>query len=84
MQFLKIDRSFVSRLGSSARDDAVVSAVIDLAHAHELVVIGEGVETAGQLAALRRMGCDRAQGYLMGRPMPAAELDELLRADPRW
>ena len=84
LQFLKIDRSFVSRLGSSARDDAIVSAVIDLAHAHDLVVIGEGVETAEQLAALRRMGCDRAQGYLMGRPMPAAELDELLRTDPRW
>ena len=84
LQFLKIDRSFVSRLGSTARDDAVVEAVIDLAHAHDLVVIGEGVETAEQLAALRRMGCDRAQGYLMGRPMPASELDELLRADPRW
>jgi diguanylate cyclase (GGDEF)-like protein/PAS domain S-box-containing protein len=84
LQFLKIDRSFVSRLGSSARDDAVVSAVIDLAHAHDLVVIGEGVETLEQLAALRRMGCDRAQGYLMGRPMPAAELDALLITDPRW
>jgi diguanylate cyclase (GGDEF)-like protein/PAS domain S-box-containing protein len=83
LQFLKIDRSFVSRLGN-ARDDAVVGAVIDLAHAHELVVIAEGVETAEQLAALRRMGCDRAQGYLMGRPMPAAELDELLRSDTRW
>ena len=58
--------------------------MIDLAHAHELVVIGEGVETAEQLAALRRMGCDRAQGYLMGRPMPASELDALLATDPRW
>ena len=84
LQFLKIDRSFVSRLGSSTRDDAVVNAVIDLAHAHELVVIGEGVETDEQLAALRRMGCDAAQGYLMGRPMPASALDDLLRADPRW
>ena len=84
LQFLKIDRSFVSRLGSSARDDAVVNAVIDLAHAHELVVIGEGVETEEQLAALRRMGCDHAQGYLMGRPMAASALDDLLRADPRW
>ena len=45
--------------------------MIDLAHAHDLVVIGEGVETHEQLDALRRMGCDRAQGYLMGRPMPA-------------
>jgi diguanylate cyclase (GGDEF)-like protein/PAS domain S-box-containing protein len=83
LNFLKIDRSFVSRLGNH-RDDAVVGAVIDLAHAHDLIVIGEGVETHEQLDALRRMGCDRAQGYLMGRPMPANELDALLSTDPRW
>ena len=45
LDFLKIDRSFVSRLGVSARDDAIVEAVIQLAHAHDLVVVGEGVET---------------------------------------
>ena len=75
----------MSRLGTSARRTTPSSrAVIDLAHAHDLVVIGEGVETREQLAALRRMGCDRAQGYLMGRPMPAAELDDLLLSDPTW
>ena len=84
LHFLKIDRSFVGRLGTSARDDAVVSAVVDLAHAHDLIVIGEGVETPEQLAALRRMGCDRVQGYLMGRPMSASALDDLLRTDPVW
>jgi EAL domain-containing protein (putative c-di-GMP-specific phosphodiesterase class I) len=42
------------------------------------------VETQEQLDALRRMGCDRAQGYLMGKPMRASELDELLRGDIRW
>jgi diguanylate cyclase (GGDEF)-like protein/PAS domain S-box-containing protein len=84
LQFLKIDRSFVSRLGLSSRDDAVVAAVIDLAHAHDLVVIAEGVETANQLAVLRSMGCDRAQGYLLGRPMRSEDLEDLLRADPRW
>jgi EAL domain-containing protein (putative c-di-GMP-specific phosphodiesterase class I) len=84
LQFLKIDRSFVSRLGTSTRDDAVVAAVIDLAHAHELVVVAEGVETAEQLDALRTMGCDRAQGYLLGRPMRPADLEALLRTDPRW
>ncbi|HET9946206.1 MAG TPA: EAL domain-containing protein, partial [Actinomycetes bacterium] len=84
LTFLKIDRSFVSRLGMSARDDAVVAAVVDLAHAHDLVVIAEGVETPEQLAALREMGCDRAQGYLIGRPMASADLEELLRSDPRW
>jgi diguanylate cyclase (GGDEF)-like protein len=84
LQFLKIDRSFVSRLGASKQDDAVVAAVVDLAHAHDMVVVAEGVETTEQLDALRRMGCDRAQGYLLGKPMRSAELEDLLRADPRW
>jgi EAL domain-containing protein (putative c-di-GMP-specific phosphodiesterase class I) len=84
LEFLKIDRSFVSRLGASVRDDAIVAAVIDLAHAHDLVVVGEGVETIEQLEALRRAGCDRAQGYLMGRPMTAEQLVELIASGPRW
>ncbi|MEP6760117.1 MAG: EAL domain-containing protein [Sporichthyaceae bacterium] len=84
LQFLKIDRSFVSRLGQSLRDDAVVGAVIDLAHAHELLVIGEGVETTVQLDRLRAMGCDRAQGYLMGRPMAPDLVEELVRSEPCW
>jgi diguanylate cyclase (GGDEF)-like protein/PAS domain S-box-containing protein len=84
LDFLKIDRSFVSRLGASPRDDAIVEAVIALAHAHDLVVVGEGVETPEQLEALRRIGCDRAQGYLMGRPMAVEDLVELFHADPRW
>ena len=84
LQFLKIDRAFVARLGGSVRDDAVVSAVIDLAHAHDMVVVAEGVERPDQLAALRRMGCDRAQGFLLGRPMPAGDLKALLAEGPRW
>ena len=84
LRFLKIDRSFVSRLGVSLRDDAVVGAVIDLAHAHDLQVIGEGVETPEQLASLRALGCDSAQGYLMGRPMRSADFEALLRTDVRW
>ena len=62
----------------------MVAAVIDLAHAHDMVVVGEGVETPEQLEALRRAGCDRAQGYLMGKPMTAAGFAELLLSDPRW
>jgi diguanylate cyclase (GGDEF)-like protein/PAS domain S-box-containing protein len=83
LTFLKIDRSFVSQLGNR-RDDAVVAAVIDLAHALELVVVAEGVETVEQLAALRSMGCDRAQGFLMGRPLPPKELEALIRTLPTW
>jgi len=84
LAFLKIDRSFVSRLGESSRDNSVVAAVIDLAHAHELIVIGEGVENEVQLNLLRSMGCDRVQGHLMGKPMPAGELEALVRTQPRW
>jgi diguanylate cyclase (GGDEF)-like protein/PAS domain S-box-containing protein len=84
LSFMKIDRSFVSRLGDRDRDDALVAAVVGLAHAHELTVVAEGIETAEQLAALRSMGCDRAQGYLVGRPMPAQEIDSLVHADRRW
>ncbi|WP_345713600.1 bifunctional diguanylate cyclase/phosphodiesterase, partial [Kineococcus glutinatus] len=72
--FLKIDRSFVTPLGTSARADAVVEALIALAHAHGMVVTAEGVETELQAHRLLRMGCDRAQGWLFGRPVPAAEL----------
>ena len=69
---LKIDRSFVSRLGVGPADTAIVEATINLAHALGIVVIAEGLETTGQLQALRNLGCDLAQGYLLAHPLPAA------------
>ena len=75
LDFLKIDRSFVARLGTSDRADSVVSAIVSLAQAHGLVVTAEGVETPEQAAALRGFGCDRGQGWLFGRPA-AAPRDE--------
>jgi EAL domain-containing protein (putative c-di-GMP-specific phosphodiesterase class I) len=84
LDFMKIDRSFVARLGTSVRDDAVVAAIVDLAHAHELRVVAEGVEEPGQLARLRAMGCDTAQGYLMGKPMRAEDVAALVRAGHTW
>lgn len=72
--FLKVDRSFVSQLGSSARADAVVAAIVALAHAHGLSVTAEGVETRLQADALRAMGCDQGQGWLYGRPEPVSRL----------
>jgi diguanylate cyclase (GGDEF)-like protein/PAS domain S-box-containing protein len=68
---VKIDRSFVERLGTGDRQEAVVAAILGMAQALGLQVVAEGVETEAQLAALRRLGCDRAQGYLLGRPAPA-------------
>ncbi|HWJ81623.1 MAG TPA: EAL domain-containing protein [Nocardioides sp.] len=67
---LKIDRTFVAELGRNPVCDAIVTSVITLAHAIGLVVVGEGVETEEQRAHLVRLGCDRGQGYLLGRPVP--------------
>jgi EAL domain-containing protein (putative c-di-GMP-specific phosphodiesterase class I) len=71
---LKIDRSFVSRLGTPGADGAIVSAVMALGHALGLAVTAEGVETAEQLQILADLGCDSAQGYLFARPIPPTEL----------
>jgi diguanylate cyclase (GGDEF)-like protein/PAS domain S-box-containing protein len=78
---LKIDRSFISRLGSEAADTAIVSAVTALGHALGLVVTAEGVETAEQLAILADLECDAAQGYLFARPIPPAELAAFVGGD---
>ncbi len=75
---LKIDRSFVSRLG--AGDEEIVRAIVTLGRALGMQVLGEGVETPAQLAALGRLGCHLAQGFLLSPPLPAAEAEALLRA----
>jgi diguanylate cyclase (GGDEF)-like protein/PAS domain S-box-containing protein len=71
---LKLDRSFVSGLLGSAQDRAVTRAVIDLANHLELELVAEGIETAEQHDLLRQLGCRLGQGYLMHRPMPAADV----------
>jgi diguanylate cyclase (GGDEF)-like protein/PAS domain S-box-containing protein len=71
---LKIDRSFVSGLGSVAVDTAIVEAVLTMASALRLPVVAEGVETREQSRMLRHLGCPRAQGFLHGRPMGLDEL----------
>ena len=65
---IKIDQSFVRDLGTNSVCDAIVSAVITLAHAIGLVVVGEGIETEKQRAHLTLLGCHQGQGYLLGRP----------------
>ncbi len=68
---LKVDRSFVAGLGSSERDATIIATVVDLAHKLGLQVVAEGVETEAELRAVVDMGCDEAQGFLLGRPGPA-------------
>lgn len=71
---LKIDRSFVSEMESSADAVAIVKTIINLAHNLGLEVVGEGVETAGQLALLSEFGCTKVQGYWFSRPVPLQQL----------
>jgi len=77
---LKIDQAFVRGLGRDAADTAIVKSVIGLAHALGLMVVAEGVEDADQMAHLRRLGCDQAQGYFFARPQSAEDLEALLDA----
>ncbi len=74
LDLLKVDRSFVADLGVSAEAGEIVAAVINLAHALDLRVVAEGVETIEQLGLLRSFGCDLAQGFLFSRPLPASEI----------
>ncbi|WP_100497777.1 EAL domain-containing protein [Geodermatophilus chilensis] len=75
---LKLDRDFLAHIEDDPRTAAVVASVVELGRTLGMDVVAEGVETPGQLAALRRLGCRFLQGYLLGRPVPAADLPALL------
>lgn len=77
VEAIKIDRSFVSGLGSDADDTAIVDAVVRLGAALDLTVVAEGVETKDQARALQALGCDRGQGYLFGRPVAAGDVSRI-------
>jgi len=71
---IKIDQGFIAGLGTDRADALLVEAIIQVAHGLDLSVVAEGVETASQLATLRNLGCDAAQGYLLARPVRNADL----------
>ncbi|MGH7231081.1 MAG: EAL domain-containing protein, partial [Nitrospiraceae bacterium] len=83
IQTLKIDRSFVSGIGSGSDDAAIVEALITLGHSLKLRVIAEGVETDKQLSFLREHQCDAIQGYLFSQPLAAEDFEQLLTTDRR-
>ena len=78
VDYLKIDRSFVEGLGRDPKDEGLVSASIELAHALNLEAIAEGVETAEQLDCLRALGCELAQGFYFQKPSPDYTTSESL------
>src|SRR6185437_11877678 len=78
---LKIDRSFVADAGE--REQALLRGVLAFARELGLKVLAEGIEAEEQLVAVRRLGCDAAQGFHLARPMPADELRSLLRREHR-
>lgn len=76
---LKIDRSFVMEIPENQDDVAITSAIINMAKSLRLSTIAEGVETAGQMAFLRALGCDEIQGYFISRPLSSAVLEQHLK-----
>jgi len=79
---VKIDQSFVRDLTVDPDDAAIVTAIVAMAASLGVEVVAEGVETEEQLAQLRRLGCQRAQGFLLARPMSAAAAARLVSRAP--
>jgi diguanylate cyclase (GGDEF)-like protein/PAS domain S-box-containing protein len=80
VDMIKVDRSFVQGVERDAKDTAITTNVVALAHALGLIAVAEGIETDGQLAHMRTVGCDVGQGYLFSRPAPGDAMTAFLRA----
>lgn len=81
---VKIDRSFVSDIGSDTARRAIVQAVTDLGHALGLTIVAEGIEREDEAQMVRALGCDLGQGFLFSRPVPAADALEMVQAGQVW
>jgi EAL domain-containing protein (putative c-di-GMP-specific phosphodiesterase class I) len=84
IQAVKLDRSFVRGVGSDLENDTIVSSVIELAHAHGVRVVAEGVESWAEGARLCELGCDRALGYLFSGPQRAEQARLMLAHGTGW
>jgi EAL domain-containing protein (putative c-di-GMP-specific phosphodiesterase class I) len=82
VDIIKIDREFVSAVDSNPRDAAIVRAIVALGQALGTICVAEGVETTPELRRLAELGCEQVQGYLLGRPEPAAIFAAQLSDEP--
>jgi EAL domain-containing protein (putative c-di-GMP-specific phosphodiesterase class I) len=80
---LKIDRSFIQRLSETSRSYPIVKAIIELAHSLRMQIIAEGVEDEDQLLLLRELKCDCIQGFLLSRPLPPKDIEDIFRSE-QW
>jgi EAL domain-containing protein (putative c-di-GMP-specific phosphodiesterase class I) len=75
---IKIDKSFIDRMGSDGPSDVVIGSIIDIAHKLNMKLVAEGIETREQAEALRALGCNLGQGYLFSRPCSVEDTTRLL------
>ncbi len=81
---IKVDRSFVGRMGAGNEDNQIVQTIIMLGHNLGMDIVAEGIETPEQLALLRGLNCDYGQGYLFAKPLPAQAVPPFLQTQPQW
>lgn len=81
---LKIDREFVTNMESSDNSARIVGSIAQLAHSLNMSIVAEGIEKTEQIVALKGLGCHYGQGYLMSKPLPAADVVALIESSPRW
>ncbi len=81
---LKIDRSFVSGVGEHSENSKILQTIISLAKNLRMRTYAEGIETEAQLAVLQNLGCDYGQGYLMSKPLPTSQIEQLLCQNHQW
>jgi diguanylate cyclase (GGDEF)-like protein/PAS domain S-box-containing protein len=84
LDILKIDRSFVARIGAERDNTAIVRAIITLAHNMDMAVIAEGIETLEQVTLLRELGCGYGQGFFFAQPLSTEDTTALLKEDQNW
>ena len=84
LDYLKIDRSFVTMMADGSENEEIVRTIVALAKALKLAIIAEGVETREQFHKLRGLGCEFGQGYLFSRPLPVDQIDAILSGEIIW